>query len=235
MEAKLKSGAAALLPIAAASKEHGLHLPMNSDEVQARWLSGELVRRFDLLIWPPLAYGHYPAFADYPGSISLSEPVFRRLVQEVCTGILKWQPQRLFVLDTGLSTIAPVNAAISALGEEAVHLKIHAGAQYRETRTSLSTQPYGTHADEMETSVMLAIAPELVHMERAVASPKGSERPGPLQRSAPDRPGFSPSGSYGDPTLATAAKGRLLAVAILEDLAEAIAAAGAPRQHSPPT
>ncbi len=218
VEAKLKGGAAALVPVGAAAKEHGLHLPMNSDEVQARWLSRELACRFDLLIWPPLTYGHYPAFADYPGSMSLSEPVFRALVLEVGSGILKWRPRRLFILDTGLSTITPVNAAIAVLGNEALHLKIHAGARYREVRSSLGSQRYGTHADEMETSILLAIAPELVRMERAVASPQGSEAPGPLQRSAADRPSFSASGSYGDPTLATAAKGHLLLAAILEDL-----------------
>jgi creatinine amidohydrolase len=48
--------------------------------------------------------------------------------------------------------------------------------------------------------------------------------PGPLTPTDQSSPNYSPSGSYGDPTLATAAKGEKLLAAMLEDLHEQVAA-----------
>ena len=80
---RLDTGAAAILPIGAAAKQHGLHLPLNTDRVQAELLAARLAESVDALIWPTLAYGHYPAFTEYAGSVSLSAPVFEAIVQEI--------------------------------------------------------------------------------------------------------------------------------------------------------
>jgi creatinine amidohydrolase len=74
----------------------------------------------------------------------------------------------------------------------------------------ISEQEGGTHADEMETSMMLYIKPEIVDMDRAVKEYDPTDAPG-LTRN-PTRRGeakFSASGVYGDATLATVEKGRL--------------------------
>ena len=72
---------------------------------------------------------------------------------------------------------------------------------------------------------MLALAPHLVDMACAEASPAVTEKtPGPLTPSDPNSPNYSRSGSYGDPTLATSAKGEILLAAMLEDLREQVAA-----------
>jgi creatinine amidohydrolase len=72
---------------------------------------------------------------------------------------------------------------------------------------------------------MLALAPQLVDMSRAEPSPAlGFEAPGPLTPSDVNSPNYSRSGSYGDPTLATSAKGDILLAALLDDLREQAAA-----------
>jgi creatinine amidohydrolase len=75
----------------------------------------------------------------------------------------------------------------------------------------------------MKTSLMLAIAPELVDMARAEASPfsPGGPSPGALSPDDPASPNYAPSGSFGDPTLASAEKGERLRTAILDDLFDA--------------
>jgi creatinine amidohydrolase len=89
----------------------------------------------------------------------------------------------------------------------------------------LAQQGHGSHADELETSLMLALAPDLVDMTHAEASPAViKDTPGPLTPSDPTSPNYSRSGSYGDPTLATSAKGETLLAAILDDLNEHVAA-----------
>ncbi|NJM30117.1 MAG: creatininase family protein [Rhizobiales bacterium] len=87
IEPLLAAGAPAILPIGAGAKEHGLHLPMNADEVQALWLAGKLAEKTGALIWPAVTYGFYPAFTDFPGSISLSRATFVTLIREIVTGI----------------------------------------------------------------------------------------------------------------------------------------------------
>ena len=78
---RLENGAAAILPIGAAAKQHGFHLPMNTDRVQAEWLAARLADRIDALIWPTVTYGYYPAFAEYAGSSGLSAPVFEAILE----------------------------------------------------------------------------------------------------------------------------------------------------------
>jgi creatinine amidohydrolase len=229
---RIGDGAAAILPIGAAAKEHGFHLPMNTDRIQAEWLAAKMADRFDALIWPTVSYGHYPAFAEYAGSTGLSASLFENLIEEIAAVIVGFGCRALFVLDTGVSTQVPIDRALVRLGaNHARHLRIYDGAHYRRAAVQVAEQGHGSHADELETSVMLALAPDLVKMPRAEASPKLThETPGRLTPTDTASPNYSRSGSYGDPTLATRAKGEVLLAAIVDDLVEQMTAflAGTP-------
>ena len=235
---RLGDGAVAILPIGAAAKQHGFHLPLNTDRVQAEWLAGQMAKKIDALIWPTLTYGHYPAFTEYAGSSSLSISTFEALVREVAGQVLSSGCTRLLVLNTGISTLAPVDRALARLANERVkHLWIHGGPRYPRVARQLAEQGHGSHADELETSLMLALAPHLVDMTRAEASPAlEQEMPGALSPFDPNSPNYSRSGSYGDPTRATLAKGEALLAAMLDDLHEQAAAfiAKAPGEHRLP-
>jgi len=144
---------------------------------------------------------------------------------EITDALLGFGAWRVIILDTGLSTIAPVELAVNACRNPSRirHVKLFAGPRFKETARALKQQPYGTHADEIETSLMLAIAPELVDMTRAEPmpfSPAGPAR-GPLSPDDPSAPNYAPSGSFGDPTLATPDKGSRVLTAILADMVEA--------------
>ena len=222
---RLAEGAGAILPIGAGAKQHGLHMPMATDQLFAAHFSRALAERVDALIWPTLTYGAYPAFVSYAGSVSLSNQTFQAVVAEIADALVGFGAKRVLILDTGLSTIAPVAAAIGVSREPSRvrHLKVFTGPRFEATVHALKQQPYGSHADEMETSLMLAIAPELVDMARAEASPfsPGGPSPGALSPDDPASPNYAPSGSFGDPTLASAEKGERLRTAILDDLFDA--------------
>ena len=218
----LGAGHVAVLPVGAASKEHGLHLPMASDWLQAEWLAARLVDRHPVLAWPILGYGHYPAFLEYPGSISVGRATFVSLVADVLRGIAGAGARACLVVNTGISTIAPLREAL-ALVADATPMRtalanVGEGAAYRRTRAGLERQRRGGHADQCETAVMLALAPEQVRMEQAVAADGVEMEPGPLRRHDPAARNHSPTGAYGDPTLASADDGRALLAAMLEDL-----------------
>lgn len=225
---RLEAGALAVLPVGAGAKEHGLHLPMGTDALQAEWIAGRLAERvaeggIDLLIWPAPTYGYYPAFTAYAGSVSLSQATFVAVVREIAAGLIGFGARAVLVLDTGTSTIPAVEEAVAGLAG-AHHLEVHAGPRYRETAQRLREQPYGSHADELETSRMLAVLPRWVDMTRAVASPVLADgpKPGALTPTDPASPNYSPSGSFGDPRLATREKGEVLLEAMLGNLEEEV-------------
>ena len=195
-------------------------MPMNTDEIQADWLADQVALQHDLLVWPTVRYGYYPAFLDFPGSISLMPETFEALIRDILTGIAAWKPRAIFVLDTGISTIAPIDAVLAetSFASAVHHLRIYHGLTYRDAAQQVSRQQHGSHADELETSRMLVMAPEAVNMAKAVASPPGAIE-GPLTR------WNAPSGCYGDPTLANTAKGDHLIEAMLRDIHITISAA----------
>lgn len=217
---RLQNGAAAILPVGASSKAHGLHLPLAADSVQAEYFAAYAAERADGLVWPVLAYGYYPAFTSYAGSASLSRDTFVALVGDLLDALCAQTPSRVFVIDTGISTISPVGEAIARCRSPGMarHVPIYSGLHFLETKQRLEEQQYGGHADEIETSIMLAIAPELVDMSKA--RPLGVEKfgPGALNPTNPQAPNYAPTGGTGDPTLATRDKGDQLVAAIKRDI-----------------
>lgn len=227
---RLEGGAAAILPVGAAAKEHGFHLPMNTDQIQAEYLAGQIAGVVDALIWPTVTYGFYPAFINYAGSASLTRGTFEAVIWELASELLRFGPRALLVLNTGISTVAPIDAALARLVDrrKAHHLRSNAGPRFRAAVSALAEQPRGTHADEVETSVMLALAPQVVRMLRAQGSPeKLGCVAGAMTPCDPASPGYSPSGCFGQPELATAEKGRMLLEAMTADLIEAAREASA--------
>jgi creatinine amidohydrolase len=226
VERRVKAGAVAVLPVGAACKAHGPHLPMNADLLQAEWLAQALVQRVDVLVWPTVSYGYYPAFTDYPGSVSLTRETFQHMLQEILGDIRHAGAGAVLLLNTGISTIEPLQAAMDA-ERQALRIElvnVYAGPRYRSVTAAVEQQPCGGHADELETSILLAIDRQHVALDKAQAwTPPAMDACGPFSRSDVNNPRFSPAGVWGDPTLASADKGRRLLAAMLDDLLAAVA------------
>ncbi len=223
VDAALANDAISILPIAASCKEHGLHLPMSTDYIQAEWLVAHLITKVNAVIWPTVNYGYYPAFVDYPGSSSLNKSTFENVIMEITQGIIKNGANKMFILNTGISTIEPLqNIVTSYLHSSNIRLiNIYSGERFCEIEKLVSKQIRGGHADEIETSIMLAINADMVNM-RLAESNTNEIQPGPFNRTHKDQPNYSPSGVYGDATLATLEKGQRLTDAILKDVLHAL-------------
>jgi creatinine amidohydrolase len=168
---------------------------------------------------PTLTYGFYPAFLEYPGSVSLSFETQRDVVAEICRSLAGYGPRRFYALNTGISTLRPLEASAALLREEGILLRftdLRVAGKKAEDR--VRQQQVGTHADEVETSMVLYIAPSLARMERAVKD-GALLRPGPLTRDPGNDAGhYSPSGVFGDATLATRAKGEAIVEGVVSDI-----------------
>lgn len=220
VEKRIQSGAIAILPVGAGAKEHGRHLPLNTDQLQAEWLAARLIEKANVLVWPTVTYGYYPAFADYPGGCSLSTATFEKLIEEILQSTLGSGVKSALILNTGISTIAPLERVIARMGRPIKLANAYHGRHYRKAEQKIKQQLHGSHADELETSIMLVIAPDKVNMSRAKPWAEREIQAGALVRNDQSHPNYSPDGVYGDPTLASKEKGEVLLQAMLDDCLE---------------
>src|SRR5262249_49394931 len=154
---------------------------------------------------------------EYPGSVSLRLETARDLIVDVVRSLARHGPRRFYALNTGVSTVRALEPAARLLAAEGILLRYtDLLVALEPIAKQIAEQPGGTHADEIETSMMLYLAPDSVDMSRAVRDYHEGE--GPLTRN-PGGPGtYSPTGSWGDPTLATRAKGERLVGALVDAL-----------------
>jgi creatinine amidohydrolase len=213
-----------LLPLGARTKEHGRHLPLNNDWLIAEYLARRVAERCPVLVLPTLQYGYFPAFLEYPGSISVRSEACRDTITDICRSLASQGAKRFYVLNTGISTVKPLEGARATLLSEGSRFEFtDIAAAYAPLRRQVETQPAGTHADEIETSMMLYIAPEIVRLERAERDIHPDKGPGGLTRDPKAMTGlYSPTGAYGDPSLATAEKGKTVVEGMVEYLVEQI-------------
>ena len=216
-ERVLTPDAIVVVPLGAAAKEHGPHLPLCNDLLISDHLKRRVLQAAEVIVAPTVGYHYYPAFVEYPGSVTLRLETARDLIEDICSSLATFGPRRFYVLNTGVSTLQALAPASDALATRGVLLRYTdvltvAGAQVR----LLEQQAGGTHADEIETSIMLYIAPDKVDMARAARDYHPNQ--GRLTRQ-PDSGGtYSATGIYGDATLATWAKGRAVIEAMVEGI-----------------
>ena len=214
----------ALLPIGAGTKEHGLHLPCGTDLMVVEELARRVVEVAPVLLLPALAYGFFPAFVDWPGSVSVRPEYFAGMVGDIVRSLARHGTKKFLLLDGGVSTHPPLRTLSYELYNElGVRVAItNILALGHEARRAVAEQESGGHADEIETSCMLAIRPELVHMERAVKeidpAPPGARGDDSVRKFTLAGKMDTPSGVNGDPTLATAAKGERVLAAMTQDI-----------------
>ncbi len=220
-----------VVPVGAIAKEHGHHLPMNTDYVTARELANRVAARLPVLVAPVVSFGYYPAFARYPGSQHLRAETFIALLKDLLGGLITQGAKHVVIINTGVSTEPPIRIAVRDIFEATRVRPAVADIRALGKRAEGQLrQRHGGHGDEAETSTMLAIDPSAVRMDLAKPDYGSLDdvpttvfhqpvvfRPGPthpLDESA--------TGVRGDPTLATAELGEALLQAMTDDLVDGI-------------
>ncbi|MHA1218112.1 MAG: creatininase family protein [Candidatus Heimdallarchaeaceae archaeon] len=218
-EDMLKNYEVVLLALGARTKEHGPHLPLNNDFLMAEYLKEKVIKKVPVAVLPTLQYGYYPSFLEYPGSVSLKEETFKQVVIDICKSMNGYGIKKFYIINTGISTLKPLKSAAAELEQQGIILRLLNLLEVEKKHDpELLQQEGGTHADEGETSIMLHMYPEVVDMNKAVKD----------YDSRPDRRGltrdpngdgvYSPTGIWGDPTLATEEKGKILTDALVEEI-----------------
>lgn len=211
-----------VIPLGAAAKEHGPHLKLKNDWLIADYLKNRVLQRSRVVVAPTINYHFYPAFVEYPGSTTLRLETARDLVVDICRTLSRFGPRRFYVLNTGISTLRALKPTADLLATEGIVLHYTNLRDLAPVETTISKQEGGTHADEIETSIMLYIAPASVDMKKAVKDYHGDSVRGGLTRDPKGQGVYSPTGIWGDPTQATRAKGRKVTEALVTQILNGI-------------
>ena len=219
-------GAPAVLPFGA-FEQHGPHLPLSTDTSMAVALARRLCEALGGFLLPPVSFGETSNNDGFAGTVSLSFDTVRAIAFDICVGVRRSGFRCLIVVNGDFGNQAPLRlAAREAMSRLAWPMLVIDYPGLAEVAAEVcETEPVGAgiyHADELETSVMLAVRPAAVKMEECVA-----EYPSlpPSFGSVPTRMHeLSRSGVFGDPRPASTAKGEQI-LAALTDRAVAVARA----------
>jgi creatinine amidohydrolase len=209
-------GLIAILPIGAV-EQHGPHLPLLTDTTLAAGVARRIAEGVDAaLLLPAIAYGDAWTTEGWAGTLSLSPDTLRASVIDLGRGLHRMGVRALVTINGHFGNREPISLAaraLSELGLPVLHLDYpHLEALAAEHMESEPAGPGFYHADEVETSMMLALAPASVRLDRA--KPEYPAFP-PLFGSEPMKlSAFNKSGVFGDPRPATAEKGEALIAGI---------------------
>ena len=218
VEAAIRRGLIAILPVGAV-EQHGAHLPLLTDTVLAAGVARRIAEGSDALLLPAVAYGDAWTTEGWAGTLSLSPTTLRAVVEDLGRGLQRMGVKGLVTINGHFGNREPIALAARTLSEAGMPLlhldypKLEAIAA--EVVESAPAGPGFYHADEVETSMMLALAPGSVRMEKARPEYPaflelfGSE---PMKLSA-----FNTSGVFGDPRPSSAGKGERLIAGIAEE------------------
>ena len=189
-------------------EQHGPHLPLGCDTLIVERLADDLSAGFHLLRAPTVAYGVNTAIKrPYPGNATVRRKTLHRWMNDL---LGSWEQCGV---DTFIILTAhghdPHQEALSTLRTR--RARVFTVDIFALDFTGYLEDPTGpVHGGELDTSLMLHLAPELVRMELAqdyLLTERQVARY--RRRAAASVPALSP-GSVGRPTLASAEKGARL-------------------------
>jgi len=232
LRAKAASDAVVLLPVAS-MEQHGPHLPVGVDTILCESVckagAEKVAVDVPIVVAPTLWCGlaeHHMAFG---GTFTFDIPTYRAVLLAFLKSLERHGFKRVFIVNGHGGNIAALNSFLPDFARE-TGLKVRA-ATYFELAASdlapvLEDQKSVHHACEVETSLMMVLAPDTVKRDRlpeAFGGVAGSNAPGgwyamPARfRSFKD---FTPSGVNGDARRASRQKGERLLAICVEGLAE---------------
>lgn len=224
-----KENTVIILPCGAI-EQHGPHLPCSVDSVLAQGIIGhalaQLPDEIPAFAMPTITYGKSEEHLHFPGTVTLTGQTLLKVIIEVGESVYRAGFRKLVFANAhgGQPQVLEMAARELRLRHGDFIIIAHdvwrvpnVSNQYLDERE----HQLAMHAGHAETALMLALAPDTVHMERAVAnfppvfpikalSPTGRPACAWVSRD------FGPSGVIGDPLKATAEQGH----AILNSLAQ---------------
>lgn len=181
---RIAEGAAVFIPLGA-TEQHGRHMPLGVDAIIPTTISAEVASECGGLVAPPMAYGNrsQPRSGGghaFPGTINITATTFSWLLRDIITELFRHGARRLVVVNGHYENIWPsveaIELALDHIGRDRTDtLKIlridHWELVTPATLARVFPDGYPgielEHASVIETSIMLALRPDLVNLAEA--------------------------------------------------------------------
>ena len=157
-----------LIPVGS-TEQHGPHLPTKTDAFLAYEVCKEAARTAgEAVVLPPVNYGYNEHHLDFPATIHIGYETLTKFVIDIGKSLAHHGFQRIIIVNGHGSNAAPMEIAARRITLEspAICASLTYIALAPEVLTVLEAE--AAHAAELETSLMLYLAPELVDMSKAV-------------------------------------------------------------------
>ena len=212
------------------TEQHGPHLPLDVDAFLVELVCLELGRRAAdrVLVLPTVSFGLNRHHIDFPGTIHIEPETFIAFCLNITKSVAYHGFEKILIVNghgsnTPLVDPSPGRRSSPRIARAAVNyfsLGVEAFNRVKET-------PVMAHADEFETS-LYCTWPDRVHMDKAVADNDvagkymSSDSVSPHVRFNDFWGRWTKVGVHGDPTAATAEKGKIIWEAVLSRLLELV-------------
>ncbi len=203
----------ALLVPVGTTEQHGPHLPLGCDTIIVERLADDLSAIFGVARVTTVEYGVHAPTRPFPGGAALRRRTLHRVMNELIESWEAGAGVREFVILTAQSSEAHLEALSTIRTDEAT---VQVVDIFSLDFGPLLERPAPIHGGELDTSLLLYLAPHLVRMELAQDF---DLTPAMLARYRPGDSRHLPTGSPGSvgyPSLASAQKGERLYTFILE-------------------
>lgn len=213
----------AVLPVGAI-EQHGPHLPLSVDQAILDGMIGATLPHLDpdcpAVFLPTLPVGKSNEHASYPGTLSFSAQTLMSMWMEIGANVAAAGVRKLVILNSHGGQIAVMDIVARDLRIRHGMLTVAANwfaMGFPPGLLSAEEERFGIHAGDMETSVMLALHPDLVDMSQArnfQSAAQGLAQDNrhlgltPAGRIGWQAQDLNPAGVCGNASVATAQKGR---------------------------
>jgi creatinine amidohydrolase len=217
------AGNAALLPVGA-TEQHGPHMGCGMDSVLAEHLCVAASASTGVPMLPLLPYGCSLGHSrKWPGTIAIDPGTMMAFVEQIGTWAFYSGVRRLFIINTHVNNAAPLRCALERLRAQHEMLMValvNSATISPRVRAAHFADGDDWHANDAETSLMQAIAPDMVRNDLAAKADDPDRTAGTVFAHPVNH--TSRNGVTGQPSLANAAKGERLFAWMVEDLVELI-------------
>ena len=217
------AGYSAILPVGA-TEQHGPHMGCGMDSVLADRLCAAVAARVGVPVLPTLPYGCSLGHSRrWPGTIVVQPTTLIDFVKQIGDWAYHSGVRRLFIINTHVTNAAPLRCALEMLRAEHNDMMVglfNSATLSPRVREFHFADADDWHANDAETSLMLAVAPEMVRTDQ-LAGADDEDRTGGLVFAHPVNH-TSLNGVTGRPSQATDVKGRQWFDWMVEDLSDLI-------------
>jgi creatinine amidohydrolase len=209
---RLQDRSTLIVPVGT-TEQHGPHLPLGCDTIIVERLADDLSEKFGIVRTPAVEYGVHATTRPFPGGAALRRRTLHRVMNELIESWEDGAGVREFFIITAQSSEAHLEALSAIRTDDA---KVQVVDIFGIDFSSHVERTSPIQGGELDTSLLLFLAPHLVRMDLArdfelSATLQARYRPGQSRHLPPGSPG-----SVGYPSLATAQKGERLYRFILD-------------------